>query len=74
MELASNLEVPFQDKQLEAAFWGHKLANQMGQAKAGDVYRIGWITVQPLGQNLSKLGSNSCTQVKQVHGTSEDDV
>ena len=73
-KVVSNLKVALQDRQLEAAFWGHKLATQMGQATAGDVYRIDWITLHPLGQDLFKLVSNGGTQVQQVHGTSADDV
>ena len=60
----SNLKVAFQDRTLEAAFWGQSLATQMGQAKPGDVYRIDWVTLVPLGQNLFKLVSNGGTRSK----------
>ena len=64
----SNLQVAFEDRKIDTAFWGEKLANAMGQAKAGDVYRLDWITLVPVGQNLFKLVSNSGTEVQQVHG------
>ena len=47
---------------------GTQLANAMGQSKTGDVYRLDWMTLVPLGQNLFKLVSNSGTEVEQVHG------
>ena len=70
----SNLQVAFEDRKLDAAFWGHKLAKEMGRAKKGDVYRFDWITLVPLGQGLFKLVSNSGTQVEQIHGSSADTV
>ena len=69
-----NLQVAFEDRKLDAAFWGHKLATQMGRAKKGDVYRFDWITLVPLGQKLIKLVSNSGTQVEQVHGADAENV
>jgi hypothetical protein len=38
------------------------------------VYRIDWVTLVPLGQNLFKLVSNGGTQVKQLNGSSGDDA
>ena len=70
----SNLQVAFEDRKIDTAFWGHKLANAMGQSKTGDVYRLDWMTLVPLGQNLFKLVSNSGTKVEQVHGADADNV
>ena len=64
----SNLQVAFEDRKIDTAFWGHKLVNAMGQSKTGDVHRLDWMTLVPLGQNLFKLVSNSGTGVEQVHG------
>ena len=46
----------------------------MGQSKSNDVYRLDWMTLVPLGQNLFKLVSNSGTEVKQVHGADAENV
>ena len=46
----------------------------MGQSKTGDVYRLDWMTLVPLGQNLFKLVSNSGTEVGQVHGADAENV
>lgn len=73
-KLVSNLQVAFEDRKIDTAFWGHKLANAMGQAKKGDVYRLDWISLVPLGNNLFKLVSNSGTEVEQVHGTDAENV
>ena len=70
----SNLQVAFEDRKIGTAFWGHKLANAMGQSKTGDVYRLDWMTLVPLGQNLFKLVSNSGTEVEQVHGADAENV
>ena len=70
----SNLQVAFEDRTIETAFWGHKLANAMGGSKKGDVYRFDWMTLVPLGQNLFKLVSNSGTEVEQVHGADAENV
>ena len=70
----SNLQVAFEDRNIDAAFWGHNLANASGQSKTGDVYRLDWMTLVPLGQNLFKLVSNSGTAVEQVHGAEEKNV
>ena len=70
----SNLQVAFEDRKIDTAFWGHKLANAMGQSKTGDVYRLDWMTLMPLGQNLFKLVSNSGTEVEQVHGADAENV
>ena len=70
----SNLQVAFEDRKIDTAFWGQKLANVMGQSKTGDVYRLDWMTLMPLGQNLFKLVSNSGTKVEQVHGADADNV
>ena len=70
----SNLQVAFEDRKIDIAFGGHKLANAMGQSKSGDVYRLDWMTLVPLGQNLFKLVSNSGTKVQQVHGADADNV
>ena len=70
----SNLQVAFEDRKIDTAFWGHKLANAMGQSKTGDVYRLDWMTLVPLGQNLFKLVSNSGTEVEQVHGADAENV
>ena len=51
----SNLQVACEGLKIDTAFWGHKLANAMGQSKTGDVYRLDWMTLVPLGQNLFKL-------------------
>ena len=59
---------------IETAFGGHKLANAMGQSKTGDVYRLDWMTLVPLGQNLFTLVSNSGTEVEQVHGAKAENV
>ena len=40
----SNLQVAFEDRKIDTAFWGHKLANAMGQSKPGDVHRLDWMT------------------------------
>ena len=65
----SNLQVAFEDRKIDTAFWRQKLANVMGQSKTGDVYRLDWMTLVPLGQNLFKLVSSSGTKVEQVHGS-----
>ena len=70
----SNLQVAFEDRKIDTAFWGQKLANAMGQSKTGDVYRLDWMTLMPLGQNLFKLVSNSGTKVEQVHGADAENV
>ena len=70
----SNLQVAFEDRKIDTAFWGHKLATAMGQSKTGDVYRLDWMTLVPLGQNLFKLVSNSGTEVEQVHGADAENV
>ena len=70
----SNLQVAFEDRKIDTAFWGHKLATAMGQSKTGDVYRLDWMTLVPLGQNLFKLVSNSGTKVEQVHGADAKNV
>ena len=70
----SNVQFAFEDRQIDTAFWGQKLANAMGQSKAGDVYRLDWITLVPAGQNLFKLVSNSGTEVEQVHGADAENV
>ena len=36
----SNLQVAFEDRKIDTAFWGHNLANAMGQSKSGNVYRL----------------------------------
>ena len=46
----------------------------MGQSKTGDVYRLDWMTLVPVGQNLFKLVSNSGTEVQQVHGADAENV
>ena len=46
----------------------------MGQSKTGDVYRRGWMTLVPLGQNLFKLVFSSGTEVEQVHGADAENV
>lgn len=71
---ASNLQVAFEDRNIGTAFWGHKLANAMGQSKKRDVYRRDWISLVPLGNNLFKLVSNSGTEVEQVPGTDAETV
>ena len=53
----SNLQVAFEDRKIEVAFLGHKLANAMGRSKSGYVYRLDWMTLVPLGLNLFKLVS-----------------
>ena len=70
----SNLQVAFEDRKIDTAFGGHKLANAMGQSKTGDVYRLDWMTLVPVGQKLFKLDSNSGTQVEQVHGADAENV
>ena len=70
----SNLQVAFEDRKIETAFWGHKLANAMGLTKKGDVYRLDWITLMPLGQNLFKLVSNCGTEVERVQGPDAEHV
>ena len=70
----SNLQVAFEDRKIDTAFWGHKLANAMGQSKTGEVYRLDWITLVPQGENLFKLVSNSGTEVEQVHGADAENV
>ena len=70
----SNLQVAFEDRKIDTAFWGHKLANAMGQCKTGDVYRFDWMTLVSLGQNLFKLVSNSGTEVEQVLGAEAENV
>ena len=70
----SNLQVAFEDRKIDTAFWGHKLATAMGQSKTGDVYRLDWMTLVPLGQNLFKLVSNNGTEVEQVHGADAENV
>ena len=70
----SNLQVAFEERKIDAAFWGHKLANAMGQSKTSNVYRLDWMTLVPLGQNLFKLVSNSGTEVEQVHGADAENV
>ena len=54
----SNLQVAFEDRKIDTAFWGHKLATAMGQSKTGDVYRLDWMTLVPLGQNLFKVAAS----------------
>ncbi len=73
-KLVTNLKVAFEDREIDAAFWGHKLATEMSHAKTGDVYRFDWITLMPLGQGRFKLISNGGTQVEQVLGTSADNI
>lgn len=63
-KLVSNLQVAFEDRKIGTALWGHKLANAMGQTKKGVVYRLDWISLVPLGNNLFKLVSNSGTEVE----------
>ena len=46
----------------------------MGQSKTGDVYRLDWMTLMPVGQSLFKLVSNSGTEVTQVHGADAENV
>ena len=70
----SNLQVAFEDRKIDTALLGHNLANAMGQSKTGDVYRLDWMTLVPLGQNLFKLVSNSGTEVGQVHGADAENV
>ena len=70
----SNLLVAFEDRKIDVAFWGRKLANAMGHSKSGDVYRLDWMTILPLGQNLFKFVSNRGTNVEQVHGADADKV
>ena len=70
----SNLQVAFEDRKIDTAFWGHKLANAMGQSKTGDVYRLDWMPLVPLGQTLFKLVSNSGTEVEQAHGADAENV
>ena len=72
--LVSNLKVAFEDREIDTAFWGHKLANAMGQSKTGEVYRLDWITLVPQGENLFKLVSNSGTHVQKVHGADAEKV
>lgn len=73
-EPVSNLQVAFEDRKIDTAFWGHQLADAMGQSKKCDVYRLDWISLVPLGNNLFKLVSNSGTEVEQVHGTDAENV
>ena len=73
-QAVSNLQVAFEDGKTDTAFWGHKLANAMGESKTGDVYRLDWMTLVPLGQNPSKLVSKSGTEVQQVHGADAENV
>ena len=73
-KLVPNLQVAFEYRKIDTAFWGHKLANAMGQAKKGDVYLLDWISLVPLGNNLFKFVSNSGTEVEQVHGTDAENV
>ena len=70
----SNLQVAFDDRKIDTAFWGPKLANTMGHSKPGDVYHLNWMTLVPLGQNKFKLTSNSGTEVKQIHGADADKI
>ena len=67
-KLVANLQVAFEDRKIDAAFWGQKLANAMGHSKTGDVYRLDWMTLVPMGQNLFKLTSNSGTEVNKLDG------
>ena len=46
----------------------------MGQSKSGNVCRLGWMTLVPIGQNLFKLVSNNGTDVEQVHGSGAENV
>ena len=64
----SNLQVACEGTQIDAAFWGHQLATEMGEAKRGDVFRFKWMTLLPLNKHLFKLTSNSGTQVERVEG------
>ena len=64
----SNLQVAFEDRKIDTAFWGHKLATAMGQSKTGAVYRLDWMTPVSAGHHLFKLVSNNGTQVEQLHG------
>ena len=61
---ASSLQVACEDRKIDTAFWGHKLANAMGQSKTGDVYRLDWMTLVPLGQNLFKLALSYFSQMR----------
>ena len=70
----TNLQVAFEDRQIDCAFWGRRLADQMGQAKKGDVYRLDWMTLSPVGANQFKLSSNNGTHVQEVHGAEADEV
>ena len=69
-----NLQVAFEDRKIDTAFWGHKLAHEMSQSKPGDVYRLDWMTLVPMGENLFKLVSNSGTKVEKVEGTDAESV
>ena len=70
----TNLTVAFQDRKIDTAFWGEKLANEMGKCKTGEVYRFVWITLVPQRPNLFKLVSNCGTQVEKLQGAEADSV
>ena len=40
VKAVSNLQVAFDDRKIDCAFWGDKLENTMGHSKAGDVYHL----------------------------------
>ena len=58
----ANLKVATGNTTITAAFW-ESLAQQMGAATVGQVYRIGWAMLKPEGGGKYSLGSVTATTV-----------
>ena len=61
-KLVANLKVATGNSTITAAFWD-SLAQQMGAATLGQVYRIGWAMLKPDGGGKYSLGSVTATTV-----------
>ena len=64
----ANLKVATGNTTMAAAFW-ESLAQQMGAATVGQVYRIDWAMLKPEGTGKYSLGSVSATTVALQAGT-----
>ena len=66
-KLVANLKVATGKKDMAAAFW-EDLAQQMGEASTGQVYRLDWMILKPEGAGKCSLGSTAMSSVALLEG------
>ncbi len=69
----ANLKVATGKTTMAAAFW-ESLAQKMGSATVGQVFRIGWVMLKPEGPGKYSLGSVSGTTVELLEGAQATSV